>query len=152
MDEVDAGHHLEQLAGQVLRCSLSRRCHVDLAWVRFRVGNKFGNCLGRKRRVEVDNVGKSDQACNWCNVPHEIEIELFVEGRIDCVDRAAQQQRVAIGRRPNDRFGRYIGACARPIFDDELLAQPLREPLADQARSEVKVSAGGKADDDAHGP
>src|SRR5262245_66335301 len=78
-------------------------------------------------------------------------MELSVERCIDCVDGAAQQQRVAIGLSPSNRFGRYIGASTRPIFDNELLAEPLRQPLPDQTRSEIKVPAGSKADDDAHG-
>ena len=63
-----------------------------------------------------------------------------------------QEQRVAVGGRAHDRLGADIAAGARPVLDDELLAEPLRQPLADQARDDVVRAAGGKADDDAHRP
>src|SRR5262249_59479912 len=47
---------------------------------------------------------------------------------------------------------RYMGAPPRPFFKNELVAEPLREPLTDQTRSEVEVAAGSKAHDDAHRP
>ena len=65
---------------------------------------------------------------------------------------ADQQQRVAVRRRAHDRLGADIAAGARPVLDDEWLAEPLRQPLADQARDDVGAAAGGKADDDAHRP
>jgi hypothetical protein len=47
------------------------------------------------------------------------------------------------------RIGGNIGARARPIFDNELLAELLRQPLRDQPRDDVGRGAGRKADDDA---
>jgi len=54
----------------------------------------------------------------------------------------------ARARRPRT----YISACARPVIDDELLAEPLRQPLADQAGRDVGHAARRKANNDAHGP
>ena len=39
-----------------------------------------------------------------------------------------------------------------PILDDELLTEPFRQILTDQARDDVGRAAGGKADDNAHRP
>ena len=55
-----------------------------------------------------------------------------------------------IGRRPDDHLSRYIGGSARPVLDDKLLTQPLRQPLSDQARDDVLPAAWWEADDDAH--
>jgi hypothetical protein len=44
------------------------------------------------------------------------------------------EQRVTVGRRSYDGFGADVAAGARPVVDDELLAQAFREPLRDQAR------------------
>src|SRR6516164_1757959 len=38
------------------------RCHADLARTGFRVGDEFGNGLGRYRRIHHDHTGKADEA------------------------------------------------------------------------------------------
>ncbi len=96
--------------------------------------------------------GTADQARDRCDVANEIEIELVVECRIDRVRRTDQEQRVAVRRRTHDRLGGDIAAGARPVLDDEWLAEPLRQPLTYQTRENVVRAAGGKADDDAHRP
>jgi hypothetical protein len=45
-----------------------------------------------------------------------------------------------------------VTARPRPVVDDELLAQPLRQPLAREARDDVGRDTGREADDDAHRP
>ncbi len=82
----------------------------------------------------------------------KLKLRFVVERRVDCVRQRDQEQRIAVRRRAHDRLGGDIAAGARPVFDDELLAEPLRQPLADQARDDVGRAAGGKADDDAHRP
>jgi hypothetical protein len=59
------------------------------------------------------------------DVANEIEIEIVVKRRIDRVRRTDQEQRVTVRRRENDRLGGDIAACARPVLDDEWLAEPL---------------------------
>ena len=56
------------------------------------------------------------------------------------------------GGSAHDCLGRDIGAPTRPVFDDEWLAEPIRQPLTDQARENVGRAAGSHADDDAHRP
>jgi hypothetical protein len=51
-----------------------------------------------------------------------------------------------------DRLGANIAASACPVLDHELLAEPLREPLCDQAEVEVVAVARWKADDYAYRP
>ena len=41
--------------------------------------------------------------------------------------------------------------CTRPVLDDELLAEPLRQRLPHKAGGDVHSTAGGEADDQAHG-
>jgi hypothetical protein len=36
-----------------------------------------------------------------------------------------------------DCLGGNVGTCTRSIFDDELLPEPFRQPLANQPRSDV---------------
>ena len=49
-----------------------------------------------------------------------------------------------------DRFHGEVATRARAIVDDEWLAEPLREPLPDQAREHVGRAAGHATDDKAH--
>ncbi len=46
-------------------------------------------------------------------------------------------------------LGGEIAAGAGPVLDHERLAEPVRQPLADKARQNVRRAAGAKADDDA---
>jgi hypothetical protein len=43
----------------------------------------------------------------------------------------------------NDRFGADISTSARPVVDDELLAEPLGKPVTDQARGNVNPALRG---------
>src|SRR5215467_2922315 len=45
-----------------------------------------------------------------------------------------------------------IGAGTWAVFYYELLAEPPREPRSDEPRENVRQSAGGRGDDDAHRP
>ena len=89
--------------------------------------------------------GHAADARDRRDVADEIEIELVVERRVDRVRRSDQEERVAVRRRAHDRLGADIAAGARPVLDDELLAEPLRQPLTDQARDDVGRAAGGQS-------
>src|SRR5262249_39978783 len=68
----------------------------------------------------------------------------------DSVCRADRQQRVAVRRRPYNRLSGNIRARPGPVLDDELLAEPIRQPLSHEASDDVLIGAGGCADDHAH--
>ena len=70
--------------------------------------------------------GATGQARDRRDIPQEIEIKIFVKGRIDRVWRTDQEQRVTVRRRTHDRLGGDIAACAWPVLNDEWLADPLR--------------------------
>jgi len=52
------------------------------------------------------------------------------------------------GGRVHDCLGSNVAAGARPALDDELLTEPLGQPLARHTREEVASTPGGE--DDAH--
>jgi hypothetical protein len=68
------------------------------------------------------------------------------------VCRHGKKQRVAVRRGANDRFGGDIAAGAGPVVDDELLAQPRRQPISHHAGDDVGRAAGGDLNDQAHRP
>src|SRR5262245_4482966 len=91
-------------------------------------------------------------ARNRHDVAEKIEIELVVERRVDGGSRTDRKERIAIWRRPHDGLGSNIATAAWPIFDDEWLAEPLRQPLADETREDVVRTARCNWDDDTNWP
>src|SRR5262245_46671608 len=61
----DAGHHLEQLAGQMGRCSGSSRRIIDFARASLGIGDELGNRLGRNRWMR-----RHDKWCADIHVPY----------------------------------------------------------------------------------
>src|SRR5262249_26648604 len=86
------------------------------------------------------------------NIPDEIVIEVLVERRVNHIVRADGEQRVAIRWRARHNLGRDIAAGAWPVFDDELLAESLGQPLTYDAGDDVDRLARGKSDHHADRP
>ena len=88
---VDAGHHLEQLAGHMGPGPVAGRRHVDLARIGLGIGDELGNRLGRNRWIHHHDKGHAADACDRRDVADEIEIELVIERRVDRVRRTDQR-------------------------------------------------------------
>ena len=82
----------------------------------------------------------------------EIEIEPFVERRVEVVFAFDEENRVAIRRGGGDRLGRDVAGGAGPHLDDELLPKALPGKLPDEARGDVRRRTRRLPDDDAHRP
>src|SRR5262249_22981254 len=77
----------------------------------------------------------------------------FLEGGgVNLIIGADGEQCVAICERTHDCLSSDIAAGTRPVLNDELLTEPLGEPLTYYARDDVNRLARGKSDDDAHRP
>ena len=111
-----------------------------------------GIVLAGTDRIHQHDVGLAADARDRRDVSDEIEIELVEERRGDRVRRSDQQKRIAVCGRPHDRLGSDAVAASRPVLDDEWLAEPLRQPLAQQACEDVAGNAGGIGDHHAHRP
>ena len=68
---------------------------------------------------------------------HKIEVELIKESCVDCCRWVENEERVTVRCSTHDSLGADIGAPARPVLDDELQAEPLRQPLANSTRRDV---------------
>src|SRR5262249_18504198 len=132
----------------MLRRADAARRRVNLARVGLGIDDQLGHGLGRYRRMKHDKVGDCANTSNRRDVADKIEIELVVERRVDCVRGTNQEKRVTIRRRAYDRVDTDIAAAARPVLDDELLPEPLRQPLSYQARDDVGSTSGGNSDHD----
>jgi len=123
------------------RRSDARRSNIDLAGISLGIGDKFRKRAGGDRRVSQKHHREADQSGDRRDVADEIEIELFVERRVDRVSRHHVEKRVAVRQSGHDRFGRDIAAGAGPLLDEERLAQARRKPLPDQPRHKVGRAA-----------
>jgi hypothetical protein len=135
----------------VSRADAGRR-HVDPAGIGARVSDEVGERRGGHRRVHHDEEGVARNAGNRRDIVEEIELEIVVERRVDCIGEADEQQRVTVGGRTHDRLGGHIGPGARSVLDDELLTEPIRKPASDHACGDIDAATRGKANHDAHRP
>jgi len=59
------------------------------------------------------------------DVIEQIEIQPFIQGGVDCVRHIELEQRVSVGQRTRHRLDGDIATRAGPVFDDELLSEPI---------------------------
>src|SRR5262245_7632883 len=97
-----------------------------------------------------EHSGRADNGCNRSDVANETEFEIVIERRVPRIGRRGEEQRVTVGRCPHECLRGNVAARTRPVLDEELLAEPLRQPLADEARVCVVDPARRKAGDDPH--
>ena len=154
VEQVGAGHALEQLAAQMDRGAVAARRHVQLARIRARVADQVGDVLDagglRLGRVHHQHVRHPGHHRDRRQVLERVEWHLRIERRIDRLraDRA-HQQRVAVGRRLRDEVGAEVAAGTRLVVDDEGLAERLAELRRERARQDVGGAAGRERHDDA---
>src|SRR5262249_375612 len=91
MDHVDAGHHLEQLAGEMWNAPVADRRHVDLARIDPSVGDELGDRLGRNWWIRLHDERDAVDACEGRNVANEIEIEMVIQRRVGRVNRGNKE-------------------------------------------------------------
>src|SRR3954447_26238455 len=83
MNHVDAGHHFEQLSGQ-MRCGRGAAGrHAQFAGVLFRIGDELGNGPDLGRGMQQDDARHPNKPADCTNVVDEIEIELIEYRSVD---------------------------------------------------------------------
>src|SRR5215472_1387380 len=128
------------------------RPETDLARIGLGVRYELRDCLGWNRRIYHHDEREADDACDGGDVAEKNEIEFVVEGRVNRVRRTCDEERIAVRGRRHDRLGSDIVAATRAVFDDELLAQPPREPWSDEPRDNVGRTAGTRGGNDPYWP
>ena len=104
--------------------SAAGRRHRELAWIGLGIGDEVGNRPNRNRWIYLQDTGCSEEAGDRDDVAAEIETKLFVQRRIDRVCRSDEEQSVTIRSRAHGCLSGDIGGSARPVLDDERLAEP----------------------------
>ena len=152
VNHLGAGHHLEQLAGQMTEVSAAARAHVDLAGIGLRMGDEFGNRSDRQRRIDHHRKGIVVDARDGDNVAHDVDIELFVERHIDGMRCRNEQKRMPVRWSACDGLQGEITAAAGPVLDHNRLTEPLRQRLCNEPRNDVRRAAGRHEDRQGHRP
>jgi hypothetical protein len=152
MNHIDASHHLEQLSSQMFRSTVASRRKVEFARIGLGVSDELGDGLGGDRWVDDQDQGQTDQSGDRRDVANEIEIQFFVERRIDRIRRRADEERIAVRCRSDDGLGRDVVASSGAVLNDELLAEVLQQPLAHETCIDVGGTTGRKADDQMNWP
>ena len=137
MQHVDAGHHLEQLAGKMRRRADAAGRHIDLARMRLGIGDQLRHAVHRQRRIDLENKRIEIDAADRREIAGEIEAQVWVQHGVDDVRIRHRQQRVAVRLRLHHGFGGDLLARRTAIFDDEGLAEPLRQHLPGEPSDDV---------------
>jgi len=111
-----------------------------------------GTVVAGKRRIDHHHQRHAHDGADRRDVAQKLEAGLVVEAGVDGVVDAQKRERVAVGRRIGHCLEGKIARGSRPVLDDELTAEPLRQPLPHQARHDVLSAACGQTDDQTHGP
>jgi hypothetical protein len=102
--------------------------------------------------IHHHDIGKADDGRDRRDVVDEIEIELVIERRIARVRCSDKEESISVRRCPHDRLGSDVAASARAVLDDELLAEPFRQQVPDESRSDVGRAGWSERHDQAHRP
>src|SRR5882672_7308052 len=106
-------------------CCASRtaRSHVYFVRIGFRVSYELWNAVCRNRWIDQHHASLSRECRDRHDVAKEVEIKIVIECRVPRIRRRSCKQGVTVRTRTHDSFGREIAAGARPVLDNELLAE-----------------------------
>ncbi len=138
--DVDAGHRLEQLGGEMRRRTGRTRRIVQLAGPRFGERDQLLHRLDRQRRIDHDQIRRARYQYQRREVFHRVPRQIALQKRCQPERTAGDQQRVSIGRGARHDLAQYH--AARPVLDDDLLLERAGQRLRDDARGEIAVAAG----------
>src|SRR5262249_36906941 len=150
--QINASYHLEKFSDHMSQAPNAARAHADLAGIGLGMGDELGNRRDRKQWIHLHDMWHPVDARNRRNITNEVVVEFFEQCCIDCCGSTDHEERIAVCRRTPNRLYTDIATTARTVLDDELLTEALRQPLTNEARSNVVNTTGRKWDNDAHGP
>ena len=149
VNDVDAGHHLEQFDGEIRRRAGGRRADAELAGIGLGIGDEAGDVLRLKRRVHFQHQRDAIDGADRRGVAREVVRQVGEQRRVHGIGRRGEEQRVAVRRGVDDRLGAEIAAGAGLVLDHDGLAERIAQPLRCDPRGDVDLAAGGEADDQA---
>ena len=146
VQDVELGHHLEQLARHVNGGAVARRGEGHLTRVGHGVADEFGDRPHRQRRRHHHDVGQLHGAGDRRGVAGVHERQVLVERGADRVVGRDEHDGVAVRRRLDHRFRGEHAALPRAVLDDAGRAEMRGQKFAEDAGNDVVRPAGQEAD------
>ena len=150
MQEIDAGHLLQHLAGKVIAGADAAGAEGVLAWRCFRLGNEVGEIangvIGAHRHADRYFRDQADRG----EVAQRIEGEPGIHRRHHGHRRGGEEEGGAVRRRLHHATQADRAAGAGPVLQDEDALGLRGQPVDQQPRREIDRTAGRVRHDDAH--
>src|SRR5215469_8066141 len=128
LNEFNARHRRKERPEDMGRTSNACRRIVDFTGIGLGVDDELRNRLGWNRWIYHHDISATANARDRRDVAYEIKIEVRIERGVDRVTRHDRhKQCVAVRWGSHDDFGANIAAGSRPVLDDELLPEALRQ-------------------------
>src|SRR5438132_7980231 len=80
----------------------------------------------------------------------QVEWKVLKQNSVDDRGSPKDQQRVSVGRRIDHSLDGNVATGAWPVFNDDLLTEPLRQPRSHNPSDSIGPAARSKSDDPAH--
>ena len=127
------------------------RRHHQRAGTRFGEGNQVTHRFGRHRRMHRQRVIETRDQRHRREITHRIVADLRIDHRADRQrHRAADIERITVGRRLRRHLGADGRTGATAIIDHDLHAEILAELLRNHARHEVGAAGRRPRHDQSH--
>ena len=149
--EFDAGLKRKQFGGEMTDGADAGRAVVDLAGLGLGQRDEFLDVARGQARVQADATGAARNQHDGDQVAQRVVRHGVAHAGCDGQRPGiAGEQGVAVGGAFDHGFGAGYAAGARPVVDDELLAEGSGELLRRPARLVVGGAGGHERHDDAH--
>ena len=150
---LDAGQALQQLGAEMMHRAGPARAVVQPVRLGLGERDQVGDRFHRRIVVDHQEERRRRQQRHRHEILERLVGHLLAHRHVDGHGRAGGlHQRVAVRRRAHDLHGGERRRGARPVLDDERLAELLLELLRDQPRQQVGAAAGGERHHDGHRP
>ncbi len=150
--DIDAGHRLEQRAGEVASGAAAIAAGGQLARMRLEIGHQRRIVGDRHVLVHQQHLRRVADDRDWLHVVLHVHGELGIELAEHADGGTDGERGVAVGRRLDERVDRDRGAAARLVLHHHRTAERLRHVIGDDAGGDIDDAAGARGADHGDGP
>ena len=108
--------------------------------------DQLANAPDRERGMGKQDLGRRSQRSHRRYIASEIERKILVEGGVDGVRSAHQQECISVRRGSSDRFRRDVGPSSCPVLNKDRLTKALRQRIRQHTGEQVLRPARREAD------
>ncbi len=147
---LESGTQAKTLHGHVDRAADTDRSECNWPFLSF--GDQLLHGFDVFRRRDDQDIGQISERRDRDKILDRIILQVGDRGGRDDMGGGMGQQRVAVGIRPGHRARGDRAACARPVFDNDRLAELRRHLLENNSWNDVGRASRAQRDDRADGP